>query len=133
MLKTFIKLLIALTLLATFLTPSMAGAMGFANLSSQATVCTGVGQISGSVGCDTNSGATLDGVLKLVLNLLSVIVGIIAVIMIIIGGIKYITSGGSSDKTTSAKDTILYAIVGLVIVALAQIIVTFVLNKVSGV
>ena len=49
--------------------------------------------------------------------------------MIIIGGVKYVTSGGSSEKTTSAKDTILFAIVGLIVVALAQIIVKFVLHK----
>ncbi|HUC95928.1 MAG TPA: TrbC/VirB2 family protein [Candidatus Saccharimonadia bacterium] len=112
----------------------MASAMDFASTSNQA-VCTGVGEISGSSGCDSTSSSStsLDSTLKLVLNILSVIVGIIAVIMIIVGGIKYITSGGSSDKTSSAKDTIMYAIIGLVIVAVAQIIVTFVLSKVSTV
>ena len=86
---------------------------------------------SGGSSCPASSGTTLDNTIKLVLNILSVIVGIIAVITLIIGGIKYITSGGSSDKTTSAKDTILFAIVWLVIVALAQIVVTFVLTKVG--
>jgi len=59
------------------------------------------------------------------------IVAVIAVIMIIIGGVRYITSGGDSGNVTNAKNTILYAIIGLVVVALAQILVKFVLNKVS--
>lgn len=64
-----------------------------------------------------------------IINVFSVIVGIIAVIMIIWGGLKYITSGGDSGNITGAKNTILYAIIGLVIVALAQFIVRFVLAK----
>jgi hypothetical protein len=67
---------------------------------------------------------------QLIVNVFSWIVGVIAVIMIIIGGLKYITSGGDSGNITSAKNTILYAIIGLVIVALAQIIVRFVIGQV---
>jgi hypothetical protein len=51
--------------------------------------------------------------------------------MIIVGGLKYITSGGDSGNVSGAKNTILYAIVGLVVVALAQIIVRFVLTRVT--
>ncbi len=78
---------------------------------------------------DTASGDKLNDIIKLVINIFSMVVGIIAVIMIIVGGLKYITSSGDSGNVTSAKNTILYAIIGLVIVALAQIIVKFVLNK----
>jgi uncharacterized membrane protein len=66
-----------------------------------------------------------------VVNIFSWIVGIVSVIMIIFGGFKYITSGGDSNGVTSAKNTILFAIVGLVIVALAQVIVKFVIGTVS--
>ena len=52
--------------------------------------------------------------------------------MIIYGGMRYITSGGDSGKITSAKNTIIYALIGLVVVALAQFIVKFVLNKVTS-
>ncbi len=52
--------------------------------------------------------------------------------MIIIGGLKYITSAGESSNVTSAKNTIMYAIIGLVIVALAQFIVRFVFERVTG-
>lgn len=66
------------------------------------------------------------------INIFSIIVGIIAVIMIIVGGFKYITSGGDSGNITSAKNTIIYAVIGLVIVALAQFLVQFVLDKASN-
>lgn len=65
-----------------------------------------------------------------VINVFSVIVGAVSVIMIIYGGFRYITSGGESGNISTAKNTILYAIIGLVIVAFAQIIVKFVLNKI---
>jgi len=71
----------------------------------------------------------LEGLLKTVLNLLSVLAGIIAVIMIIIGGFKYVTSSGDANSAGSAKNTIIYALVGLVIAAFAQIIVQFVLER----
>jgi hypothetical protein len=67
-----------------------------------------------------------------IVNLFSVLVGAVAVIMIIVGGFRYITSGGDSGNVSTAKNTILYAIVGLVIVALSQFIVKFVLAKATG-
>jgi len=73
----------------------------------------------------------LNNIIRLVINIFSLIVGVIAVVMIIIGGLKYITSGGDSGNVTGAKNTILYAVVGLVVVALAQFIVRFVLDKVA--
>lgn len=72
----------------------------------------------------------IEGVVSAIVNVLSAIVGVVAVIMLILGGFNYITSGGDSGKISSAKNTIIYAIVGLIIVALAQVIVRFVLGKV---
>ena len=68
------------------------------------------------------------GVFKQVTNIILYIVGIIAVIMLIIGGIKYVISGGDSKKVTDAKNTVLYAIIGLVIAFLAFAIVNFVIS-----
>ncbi len=83
--------------------------------------------------CDTGDAeGTVNDIIATVINIFSLVVGVVSVIMIIIGGLKYITSGGDSGNVSGAKNTILYAIVGLVIVALAQIIVKFVLNRVSG-
>jgi len=85
--------------------------------------------------CDNSSvasGATnVNGIIKTVINVFSFVVGVVAVIMIIVGGFRYITSGGDSGNVSSAKNTIIYAIIGLVVVALAQFIVQFVLNKVT--
>lgn len=78
---------------------------------------------------DGTAGQKVDDIIKLVINIFSLLVGVVAIIMIIVGGLKYITSGGDSGNVTGAKNTILYAIVGLVVVALAQITVKFVLSK----
>src|SRR5262245_3127502 len=76
----------------------------------------------------SSSNDSVNKIITTVINIFSLIVGVVSVIMIIIGGLRYITSGGDSGNVTNAKNTILYAIVGLVIVALAQIIVHFVLS-----
>ncbi len=75
------------------------------------------------------SGNKIGGVVRTAINILSVVVAITAVIMIVIGGLKYVTSGGDSARVNSARETILYAVIGLIIVALAQILVRFVLTK----
>lgn len=88
--------------------------------------CQGVG--AGNGGCTADTGR-LTSLVNTVINLFSAVVGIAAVIMLIVGGFKYITSAGDSGKASSAKNTIIYAVVGLVVVALAQFIVKFVLDK----
>lgn len=57
------------------------------------------------------------------------ILGIVAVIMIIVGGLRYITSAGDASRVKAAKDTIMYSIVGLVVAILAYAIVTFVVGR----
>ena len=68
------------------------------------------------------------GVFKQITNVVLYIVGVIAVIMLIIGGIKYVISGGDAKKVTDAKNTVLYAIIGLIIAFLAFAIVNFVIT-----
>ena len=75
-----------------------------------------------------NDGTKLKDGIKTVTNVLLFVLGAIAVIMIIIGGIRYTTSNGDSGQVTSAKNTILYAVVGLVIALLAYAIVNFVVD-----
>lgn len=79
---------------------------------------------------DRASGSITD-LIRQIINILSIVVGVVAVVMIIIGGLRYIISGGDSGNVTAAKNTILYALVGLVIVALAQIIVRYVIGTVT--
>ena len=71
------------------------------------------------------------GIITSITNVLLFIAGALAVIMIIIGGLRYATSGGNASSVTAAKNTILYAIVGLIVAFLAFAVVNFVLNAVS--
>ena len=59
-----------------------------------------------------------------------ILTGSISVIMIMVGGFRYVVSGGDSTAVKSAKDTILYALVGLIIAIFAQTIITFVLSNI---
>ncbi len=92
---------------------------------------------SSGVGCAQGAGtptALFGGngsIFTQVVNVLLFIIGAISVIMLIIGGIRYTISAGDSGNVTAAKNTILYAIVGLVIAILAFAIVNFVLGKLS--
>ncbi len=102
----------------------------------QACLCSGANvDLSGASSSECSGNTASDSATKLVktiINVISVIVGVIAVIMIIIGGFRYIASGGKQESVQAAKNTILYAIIGLVIVALAQIVVRFILNKTTS-
>lgn len=113
--------------------PVLVPAVAFAEASVDANLCDGSNfQIdansSSSTSCATGEGEGLNALLAKIVNIISAIVGVAAVIMIIFGGFKYITSGGDSNNVSGAKNTIIYAIIGLVIVALAQVIVHFVLD-----
>lgn len=69
-----------------------------------------------------------DSIFTVVVNILLYVIGAISVIMLIVGGIRYTISNGDSSQVTSAKNTILYAIVGLIIAFLAYAIVNWVLT-----
>jgi hypothetical protein len=69
------------------------------------------------------------GIFRTITNVLLFILGAISVIMIIIGGLRYVISGGNSTAVTAAKNTILYAIVGVIVALLAYAIVNFVLDS----
>ena len=90
--------------------------------------CAGI-QLSDSATCDAKAGDKANNLLATGINILSFVVAVAAVIAIIIGGLRYVTSAGDSNSVNGAKNTILYAIIGLVVVAMAQIIVKFVLNR----
>jgi hypothetical protein len=78
---------------------------------------------------DKNSIYGSDSILAKATKLVSFVVGIVAVIMIIIGGLQYIMAAGDSAKVNSAKNTILYAIIGVVVAVMAQIIINFVIRR----
>jgi type IV secretory pathway VirB2 component (pilin) len=83
---------------------------------------------SGVDAVNSGNDTSLEDMITSVINVLLYIAGIIAVIMIIVGGIKYMTSSGDSSGISSAKNTVLYAIIGLVLVILAFAIVNWVVK-----
>ena len=72
------------------------------------------------------------GALTTIVNALLFIIGFLSVIMLIFGGLRYIISGGNAAAVTTAKNTILYAIVGLIIAIFAYAIVNFVIGSLTG-
>ncbi len=74
---------------------------------------------------------TLDAGIKNAINVILYVTGVAAVIMIVIGGLRYVLSGGDSSSTKGAKDTILYAVVGLIVAIIAYAIVNFVVGAFS--
>jgi len=83
-------------------------------------------------GCSADPGTTVQNNANFVIDLFSWIVGVASIFMIIFGGFRFVTSGGDSGKISSARNTVLYAVVGLIVVAVAQIIVIFVVGHAQG-
>jgi len=92
------------------------------------------GGISGGATCAQGKGQQSQlfgssGIFKTITNVLLFIIGAISVIMLIIGGIRYVVSAGDSNAVTGAKNTILYAVVGIVVALLAYALVNFVITS----
>lgn len=87
--------------------------------------------IEGAVGVGGGGDADtkVTNTVQAAVNILTWVVGVIALIMIILNGLKYITSQGDPSKTASARNGILYAITGIVIVSLAQVLVRLVISS----
>lgn len=79
-----------------------------------------------------NQGQDLTDVFQVVVNILLFIVGAVAVIMLVIGGLRYVTSNGDQNAVTGAKNTILYAIIGIVVAFLAYAAVQFVTSQLGA-
>lgn len=93
-------------------------------------VCDGLTSATGNdCGQDPSDSGGIDNAIKTTLNILSMIAGVAAVFMIMYAGIKFITSQGDSSGVASARNSILYAIIGIIIVVMSQTIVYFVLNS----
>ena len=115
------------------------GFMGLLPLTAYALNCNPPANTADAIQCGSDNSAgvpvsqnptdTLNKTVTSVVNVLSIAVGVAAVIMIIVGGFRYITISGNEQAVSSAKKTILYALVGLAVAVLAQLIVQFVLNK----
>lgn len=102
----------------------------------QQQACTGAGGTwdAGAGKCTAAGGTELlgtNGLVGAVVNTLLTIVGAASVIMMIVGGIRYVVSNGDQNAVGAAKNTILYAVIGLIVALLAYAIVNFVVNGIS--
>lgn len=84
--------------------------------------------VQGGIDCGPSSISATEGV-KRAINILLYLVGVISLIVVIVGALRYVLSGGNPQSTNAAKDTILYAVIGLVVALLAYAIVNFVLTN----
>ena len=101
--------------------------------SHKAQLCKGVNSAAGEDGGCKGEVALFgaDGFFQSIANMLIFIVGAVSVLMIIIGGLRYVLSAGDPGSTKSAKDTVMYAVVGVIVALLAFAIVNFVIAKIG--
>ncbi len=101
------------------------------NAAQSAAVCEGAGAVAGGACADT--GGTVANLVQIGIRILQVIAGTVAVFFVIFGGIRYVTSSGDPAKLNTSKNTIIYACIGIAIVALSEVIVQFTLNQLDKV
>lgn len=127
------KILTFLMTISLVLTPGLAlqPVLVRAQTSSADAICEGADDGSEGASCDgTASGETLNKVLRAAIRIFQGIIGIISIFVMLLAGLNYITSGGDSAKTKSARERIIYAAIGLAVVAFGEILVQFALNRV---
>lgn len=131
--KKYLTTLLAAALSAAVLLVAVPAAAQVANPTLEGEACRG---ITGSTS-PTGTGATacadpgfFGGLVESVLNILSIVLGGIAAIVLVVAGIMYVASGGDPNNTKRAKDAILYAVIGIVVAVAAQGIVRFVIGNV---
>lgn len=132
MIKRALKLLIAPLLVFNFVVTVVQPGLALAQASSSSVdaACEGVEAAGGN--CDpTDAKSSFNEIIATVINIFSLVVGALSVVMIIIGGFRYVVSGGDSNGISGAKNTIIYAVVGLVVVLFSQVIVRFVISQTS--
>lgn len=93
--------------------------------------CAGIAIIS-ETNCSNSGGESkITNAMKLAINIFSIVLGVIAVFAVMVAGVTIATSGGDSAKVSKARETLIYATIGLVVVAFAQAIARFVIDRVA--
>ena len=87
-------------------------------------------QFTGAAPFAGTATGTLIGSITSIVNVLLTLAAVIAVIFVIIGGVRYITSQGDEDAALLAKNTIIYAILGVIVIALSAVVVNFLLGEI---
>ncbi len=128
--KRRIKHIIVAGLLAIGLFTPLALATSTAQAADIYKGCSGSG--ASSVICANKDNTDANSAVENIVKILLFVLGIIAVIVIIIGGLRYVVSGGDANAVKGAKDMILYAVVGLIVAIMAYAIVSFVVGSFSS-
>jgi len=110
----FHKVLLTLAAVSLLATPTFALAQGFTD----------------AVPFQGTATGTLLAAITSIINVLLTLAAVIAVIFVIIGGVRYITSQGDEDAALLAKNTIIYSILGVIVIALSAVIVNFLLGAI---
>ena len=126
LLAVVVGLVLAVSMVAGVATSRGVYATDPAPIDYQQEILNGAGKTGGEGDKDT-----LINTVRSIIQTVLMIVGLLAVVMIIVGGIQYTTSAGKQETVTKAKNTIIYGIVGLVISLLAYAIVNFVVGKLT--
>ncbi|OGL36441.1 hypothetical protein A3F38_02125 [Candidatus Saccharibacteria bacterium RIFCSPHIGHO2_12_FULL_48_21] len=127
--RLVLSALVSIGLMFTFFTlPALAQDCDNPTTTQDAIQC-GTDNVSGSTDSPDQATTNINDTINKFINIFTAIVGVIAVVMIVVGGYRYVTSGGQPDKIAGAKNAIIYAIVGIIIAVLAQVISQFVLEK----
>ena len=119
--QAFAGLVIATAIALPFAMVAPVGALG--NCTGKDCIDAGVDKVK------TGSTKTVPQTIKQITDVLLFILGAVAVIMLVIGGFKFTTSGGSPEQVKSAKNTIMYAIIGIVVAIVAWAVVDFVVKQ----
>jgi hypothetical protein len=125
--KKIQKIILGVALLAGFLALPAVVPSGSANATHTPAhrIQSSVNQVDPQSG----GGRSLQASITIVVNILLFVVGAVSVIIIVIGGLRYVLSSGDQNAITGAKNTILYAVIGLIVAILGYAIVNFVVTQ----
>lgn len=123
--KIITRALMSIALVAAVVAAPLTGADVALAADTAQQACEGV-QAAGGGRCN---GGDFEDFLKDIVNILLFIIGTISVIMIIVGGLRYVLSGGDANSIKAGKDTVLYAIIGLVVALMAYAIINWVIGS----
>ena len=123
------KIVIAAVLAVAFISVSLAPSALAANCMSGGVDITSGKDCAKGTGVQENLFTGTDPLFQTVTNVLLFLIGAVSVIMLIVGGLRYVLSNGDSSAVTSAKNTILYAVIGIIVALLAYAIVNFVVGS----
>lgn len=131
MMKKFKLLLASITTTLLLLAPATVHAVDpLENIDCSGTAATSSVCLEKKNNPDANPVAGKDGILTRVTGFIAIVAGVIAVIMIIVAGIRFTTSHGDPQGVAGARNTLLFAVIGLIVIVVAQSIVVFVVNNI---